>query len=64
MKMKFHEFGCKNEKIFLMFHGSCMTWDMYEKSIKIMDAGHGEYCLKFPDEFAADILQRLEKKVN
>jgi len=36
MRMKFHEFGCKNEKIFLMFHGSCMTWDMYEKSIKIM----------------------------
>lgn len=34
--MKFHEFGCKNEKIFLMFHGSCMTWNMYEKSIKIM----------------------------
>ncbi|WP_234120864.1 alpha/beta fold hydrolase [Clostridium hydrogenum] len=34
--MKFHEFGCKNEKILLMFHGSCMTWDMYEKSIKIM----------------------------
>lgn len=36
MKMKFHEFGCKNDKILLMFHGSCMTWDMYEKSIKIM----------------------------
>lgn len=34
--MKFHEFGCKNEKILLMFHGACMTWDMYEKSIKIM----------------------------
>lgn len=34
--MKFYEFGCKNEKILLMFHGSCMTWDMYEKSIKIM----------------------------
>lgn len=36
MRMKFHEFGCENEKILLMFHGSCMTFDMYEKSIKIM----------------------------
>lgn len=34
--MKFHEFGCENKKILLMFHGSCMTWDMYEKSIEIM----------------------------
>lgn len=34
--MKFHEFGCENKKILLMFHGSCMTWDMYEKSLKVM----------------------------
>lgn len=34
--MKFHEFGCENEKILLMFHGSCMSFDMYQESIKIM----------------------------
>ena len=34
--MIFHEFGCENEKILLMFHGSCMTWDMYEEAIGVM----------------------------
>lgn len=24
------------EKILLIFHGSCMTWDMYQEAIKVM----------------------------
>lgn len=34
--MIFHEFGCENKKTLLMFHGSCMTWDMYKEGIEVM----------------------------
>ncbi len=31
-----HEFGINHSKVLLMFHGACMTWDMYKPSIKIL----------------------------
>lgn len=32
--MRIYEFGKENRKVLLMFHGSCMTWNMFEKSIR------------------------------
>jgi pimeloyl-ACP methyl ester carboxylesterase len=31
-----HEFGTQNHDILLMFHGSCMVWDMYEEAIELL----------------------------
>lgn len=39
-KFHIHEFGKENEKILLMLHGSCMTWDMYEESIRILEKNY------------------------
>ena len=32
--MHIHEFGTSHPDILLMFHGSCMNWDMYKDSIE------------------------------
>ncbi len=32
--MHIHEFGTSHSDILLMFHGSCMTWDMYKEGIE------------------------------
>lgn len=32
--LNIHEFGAQNSKILLMFHGSCMVWDMYAEAIE------------------------------
>jgi len=37
--MNIHEFGRENPDILLMFHGSCMFWDMYEEAIERL-SGH------------------------
>lgn len=34
--MNIHEFGINHSKVLLMFHGACMTWDMYKPSIKVL----------------------------
>ncbi|MBR4960623.1 MAG: alpha/beta hydrolase [Clostridia bacterium] len=36
--MRFLEFGEENDKILLMFHASCMTWDFLESSIRLLAA--------------------------
>lgn len=35
--MIFHEFGCEHKKIIVLFHASCMTWDMYQRAIDILE---------------------------
>lgn len=37
IEFKIHEFGKENGKILLMLHGSCMSWDMYEESVQMLE---------------------------
>ena len=34
--MNVHEFGTQNPDILLMFHGSCMAWDMYREAAETL----------------------------
>jgi pimeloyl-ACP methyl ester carboxylesterase len=35
--MNIYEFGLDNEQILLMFHGSCMSWDMFQEDIDSLE---------------------------
>ncbi|MGN0350159.1 MAG: alpha/beta fold hydrolase [Roseburia sp.] len=34
--MRLHEYGKENEKIIVMIHGACMSWDMFQVSVDIL----------------------------
>lgn len=34
--MNIYEFGLENEQILLIFHGSCMSWDMFKDDINVL----------------------------